>query len=92
MDRIKLDHWFINKNSLSISLMNFFVKIQFQKINNDLVFISQIIEENNQLFLSFDDLENCISFIENVVAKCQNIDEVYNNYYEIKSKRLELKR
>ncbi len=92
MGKIELNHWFTDKNNLSISLWNFFVKITVCVENNTLVYVLQVVDGDNYLFVGFDDLESCINFVEETVVKCQNLDEVSHNYFEIKEKKLVLKK
>ena len=92
MNRIELNHWFIDNNSLSISLMNFCVKINHHIIRNNTCFVMQVIHEQDNIFLYFNSLEEAIKFTENIVINCTNMDEVLNKYHELNGKILSLKR
>ena len=92
MNRIELNHWFIDNNSLSISLMNFCVKINHHIISNNTCFVMQVIHEQDNIFLYFNSLEEAIKFTENIVINCTNMDEVLNKYHELNGKILSLKR
>ena len=92
MGRIKLDHWFINDNELSISLMRYYVDINIsydEKVN---ILLRVIDSDRKELFFDFDSLEKAIIFTEAVINKCPNyqaIEDAYNNYYrEDKTKKL----
>ena len=63
--KIKLNHWFIDNNKLSISLMRFYVIISIYK-NDNLCFILRVNNGNMEdMYLYFNTLEEAIAFTEN---------------------------
>ena len=83
MRRIDLDHWFINENVLSISLMNLYIKIEPYKNFCDMT----ITDENyRKISLDFKSLEEAISFAEEKIKDCRSNDEVYQRYNKLYEK------
>lgn len=91
MHSIKLDHWYINDNNLSISLMRFYVGIKCIIEDNKVVYNLELINSEIGLkkLFRFSCLEDAIFFTEEVIRKCQTFEEVneeYNNMYESNGK------
>ena len=79
--RMELNHWFISKNSLSISLMNFYANIEIIMDNNWPTYKVTVTDSNrDEIGLYFKTLEKAICFTENVVNKCTTLDEIVNSY------------
>lgn len=84
MKKVELNHWYINDNNLSISLMRHHVKIKVLKNDERVFFQLEVIDsKRNKLVFNFYTLEDAISFTENVVAKCSNNIEITNAYIEM---------
>ena len=81
MIRLELNHWFINNNSISISLMRYFVEISID-YNDVNLFYRLIIHDSNknELVFNFYSLEDAIWFTENVINKCESFKEIINEY------------
>ena len=81
MIRLELNHWFINNNSISISLMRYFVEINID-YNDVNLFYRLIIHDSNknELVFNFYSLEDAIWFTENVINKCKSFKEIINEY------------
>ena len=81
MIRLELNHWFINNNSISISLMRYFVEINID-YNDVNLFYRLIIRDSNknELVFNFYSLEDAIWFTENVINKCESFKEIINEY------------
>ena len=96
MRKIEMNHWFIDENSLSISLMHFWVKIiMYKKDNNEICFVTHVIDNQDNLFMYFDTLEEAMMFTEKVINDCISIDQVtekYKNYCNKNNKILMLTR
>ncbi len=77
MERMNLDHWFINENTLSISLMNFYIEVsQYENC-----YQLRIINSNmKKLDLYFNTMEDAVEFTESVVSKCFTFEEILDNY------------
>ena len=84
MVQINLDHWFIKNNELSISLIRYYVSIELVFSENDINALLMVTkgEGENRHYLSFLSLEDAIIFTEDVINKCNNIDEIINIYSE----------
>ena len=83
MNTIKLDHWFINKNELAISLMNFYVSINIINMDNDIWYKVKVVnpsQETKEMDFEFSSLENAISFVEENVSYSKTIEEVFYKY------------
>jgi hypothetical protein len=92
MGKINLDHWFVKDNNISISLMNFFVSINFSSEDNELA--AQLTVNNSEmekLSFTFYSLENAIEFTENVISKCNSLEDISKAFNE-KNEHGEIKR
>ena len=84
MQRIEFDHWFVNNNELSISLMRYFVKIESYVVDDDLCVMLTVIDDNiNNLELCFTRLEDAISFAENEINGCKSFEEILERYANV---------
>ena len=77
MRRIKLNHWFINDNRLSISLINFFVEID---MNSEYKYVLHAVNKESHIYIEFNTIEECIDFTENTIVNCKDNDELYREY------------
>ena len=81
MGYIKLNHWFINNNELSISLLRFYVRINIMSNDNNIYFkltvINSLMKKNT---LYFDSLEEAISFTENTISNSIDFESINNVY------------
>ena len=81
MSRINLNHWFINGNEISISLMRFYIKIKILHNNQVLYYQLYIKGENkDELLFNFYTIEDAICFTEQVVNKCDDTIEIMEKY------------
>ena len=78
--RMELDNWFIDDNTLSISLNNFFVNIGFNEKGN--LILSVLDDYFDELLLSVDSLEEAISFTEKIIDNCKDNKEVESKFME----------
>ncbi len=88
---IKLNHWFVNHNTMSIGLMNYYASINMVLLDNNICFVLEIINnERKSMYLSFKSLEDAITFTEEVVSNYSfnfdDIKEEYKNKYHNKNK------
>ncbi len=84
MKKIELNHWIVNDNNLSISLMHYHVTIKVLKNDERILFQLEVIDsKRNKLVFNFYTLEAAMSFTENVVSKCSSNIEVANTYIEM---------
>ena len=85
--KIDLDNWFIDENTLSISLNNFLVNISFSEKGN--LILSVLDDYFDELLLSVDSLEEAITFTEQVINNCKNNSDVEAKFMEhINNKRM----
>jgi len=84
MDRIKLNHWFIKNNELSISLFRYCINIKIL-FNDEFVFyqLTVIDSQRYEIIFNFYTLEDAISFTENVITSCKTNEEIINSYQEM---------
>ena len=90
MDRINMDHWFVNDNELAISLMRFYVGIKICSENDDIYCIARVVNAESdikEISFKFLSLEEAITFTENTVAKCFTFEEVRNKYLAFRDKQ-----
>lgn len=80
---IELNHWFVDGNELSISLMNLYASIELKSLGNNKYFSLKIEDsEGKEFIILYNTLEEAIYFTENVVVNCKSIDDVTNSYGE----------
>lgn len=81
MNKINLNHWFIDGNIMSISLLRYHVEISILK-NNSFIYYGLDIINNDREKLVFNlyTLEDAIYFVENIVAISTNYDEILCAY------------
>ena len=85
MERIKLNHWFIKENELSISLMRYYVIVYPISCNNQVSYVLNVMDDENNKTFYFDTLEESVKFTEDVINNSNNIQQMideYNNYLE----------
>ena len=90
MDDIDSNHWV--DNSLSISLLNFGVKITVKCSNNKIYTQLEIVDDNMDKYIfKFDTIEEAVDFTGNVINKYKSIkkisiiyEEKYNKHNEDK--------
>ncbi len=81
MRSVKLNHWYLDENELSISLMRFHISIEICHNGDNLFYRLRIIDENRkELIFNMYTLEDAIWFSEAVINKCMDIDEIIDNY------------
>ena len=82
-----LNHWYVKDNVLFISLMRFNAYISIQDGGIDYYFLLNIVDDNDEkLELSFYSLADAISFVQNVLHKCSNIQKaalIYRSMYAL---------
>ncbi len=80
--RIELNHWFIHKNELGISLPRYYVGILICPNNN--IELKVMNYDGRVIILNFNCLEDAIYFTENYINKCavfDKIKDIYDNVY-----------
>lgn len=83
MERINLDHWFVKDNKLSISLMRFYVSIDIHHNSRSIYHQLKVIDGNrDSLVFNFYTLEDALAFTENLINKCNTLNEVIAKYEE----------
>lgn len=92
MGRMKVNHWFTTKDGLSISLMSFYVKIDFE-VSEDIIRYRLGIYDDSveKLVYYFDGLDEAVDFTENVVNRCyetSEIEDIYNSTYKERTLKL----
>ena len=83
MNKINLNHWYINDNVLSISLLYYYVKITIYK-NDDFIFYKLEVINNikTELTFNFYSLEDAIIFTEETITKYLTTKEIIESYQE----------
>ena len=85
MSRINLNHWFTKGNNLTISLMRYYVMVYPISCNNQVSYVVNVMDDENNKTFYFDTLEESIKFTEEVINNSNNIQQMideYNNYLE----------
>lgn len=89
MSYIKIDHWYVRDNELSISLMRFHVSIDTVLENNDIIFKLTVNNSNiEKLYLDFKSLESAINFTENIISVSNDYDEILEKYNKLSNSNL----
>ena len=91
MRRVELDHWFIDRNELNISLMNFHVGISPLIIEDHVYYKVRIVDSNRKdSIYIFENLEKSVEFTEEIVNKVFSLEEVGELYKDSFSKNKKL--
>ena len=85
MKQIELDHWYMKDNELNISLMRFYASIKILN-NSKFIYYQLFIKGEKTLTFNFYTLEDAMSFVENVVNRCNDTDEIVDKYISMLSK------
>lgn len=81
MESIELNHWFVDEDSLSISLMRFYVEIKICHNECDIFYILNVYEHGvKALSLDFTSLEDSVSFTEQIIKNCIIVSEIMLGY------------
>ncbi len=81
MGRMRLNHWFVNKNDLNISLMRFFVRIKRIISNKADYSLLEVIDGNRDSdIFGFPSIEDAVNFTENEIVESHNLEEVQEKY------------
>ena len=91
MARMNLDHWFISEDQLSISLMRFYVSIDLVNKLDKKTAVLRVSEGSGgqDIWLSFNTIEEAVVFTENTVNKCVTLQEVLEGYKNVIAKQAE---
>ena len=83
MERLKLNHWFVGDNKLSISFLRYHVDIKILR-NNEFVFYQlEVMNSNREVLLfNFYSLEDAMVFTEQTIQKCRTLKEIIKSYQE----------
>ena len=85
MERISLDHFFVDKNNIAISLWNFSVNISIKNNSNGIYCEERVKDsELNELVFNFCNLEDAIMFTERI-NKCfikEEVIKIYEDFIE----------
>ena len=81
MERMNLNHWFIDENELSIALVRWHVTIKPRNNDAELIihYDSQVVST-----LRFKNYEEAVVFTEDIINECHEVDEIVEKYYEFK--------
>jgi len=86
MNYIKSNNWYVRENNLSISLMNFHVEIE-GVIRNNILSYNLIVVQSEKVIkeksFMFKNLEDAITFTEDVIAECWTLSEINDEYNKI---------
>jgi len=93
MKNVKLNHWYVNNNTMSIGLMKYYASINMVLLNNKICFVLEIInDQRKSIYLSFESLEDAISFTEDVINNYSitfdDIEEEYKRKYSDVKKKI----
>ena len=81
MEKIRKNHWYVNKNRLSISLIRFHAEINVvYKDDNICAILIVTRDDRKTLSLNFDSIEDAILFTENELVNCKNFEDVLYVY------------
>ena len=87
MERLELDSY-IKGNKISIPLMRFHVSINLLSNYNKLQILLDIKDSANETInLKFNTLEEAINFIQNIIKKSKDKEEIINKYQEMNTQK-----
>lgn len=84
MDFIKRSNWYLDNNELKVSLLFFQVSISAIIKDNELFWLLNVKNSNNELNFEFDTMEKAVTFTEDRIADCRTFEDViadYEKYY-----------
>ena len=80
-ERIGLNHWFVDENRLSISLMRFYVDIKISHNEKSIFYKLQVYFDSKVVLNeNFNSLEDAVVFTETIVNKCYDVGELIEAY------------
>ncbi|MBQ6135447.1 MAG: hypothetical protein IJI60_03925 [Bacilli bacterium] len=83
MKAIELNHWYIQDNEMSISLMNFYVSIQSFVDGKSSFYLLRVCNSDRGILnFSFPTLEDAVCFTEDKVATFFTLEDVAIAYME----------
>lgn len=83
MEKIKLDHWFVDEDGLAISLNDMYCTITFEHTDYLKYYTLGVKDQfNNNYQFGFYSLEDAVSFTEDTVSYCRSGEEAVQEYYE----------
>lgn len=83
MERIELDHWFVDDNKLLISFMRYYVDIRIYQNDTNVFYQLRVLNQNKEsLIFNFDSLEDAIVFTEQTIRKSRTLKEIIKSYQE----------
>ncbi len=83
MERLKLNHWFVGDNKLSISFLRYHVSIRILKNDKTIFYQLEVMNSNREVLLfNFYSLEDAIIFTEQTIQKSKTLKEIVRLYQE----------
>ena len=82
MTELKLNKWYINGNDLKISIASYFISIEREK--DDLYILYSVDNKGHNILLSFESLEEAVSFTETNFTKHSDRNTIIDKYLSLK--------
>ena len=83
MRMLKLNRWYIEGNELRISLLRYYVNIMINEGEKGIEYIVKVIDKHNDiLVIVLHSLESAISFVEDVINKSSDFNEIFDKCKE----------
>ena len=82
MEYLTGNNWCVKGNTISRSLMDFYVDIKQIAAKDHIVSLLSVYKDGCEFFFSFDNLEEAISFTQEEVAYSHSIKEVNEKYVD----------
>ncbi|MEE3343690.1 MAG: hypothetical protein VZS44_06350 [Bacilli bacterium] len=93
MGKIDLKQWFVDGNSLSISLLNYWVDINIKNDGNGIYIQMEVMDNNMQKYVfKFKTLGEAVDFTDNVIKRYKSMQKISIIYEEKYNKHEEDKK
>ena len=87
MKPLQLNHWYVQDNKLSISLLRYYVSIEMV-MDGTVSFLMKVYDgEGECLVFHFSTLEEAVTFTEDVISNKRLMGDITNSYQKIKKNR-----
>ena len=87
MGKIDLNNWFVDGNSLSVSLLNYWIDINIKSDNNGIYIQMEVVDNNMDKYIfKFKTMGDAVDFVDNVINRYKSIQKiaiVYEDKYQI---------
>lgn len=93
MGKIDLNNWFVDGNSLSVPLLNYWIDINIKSDNNGIYIQMEVVDNNMDKYIfKFKTMGDAVDFVDNVINRYKSIQKIAIVYEDKYNKREEDKK